>query len=84
MNNVFSFLDFDPNQQQRTALEKIVEFIKSDKDIFILKGSAGTGQNRNRIRRFRKQPLKTVSLKHLETMPEWHYIVNLPMSIWMA
>ena len=45
MNNVSSFLDFEPNQQQKTALEQITEFIKQDKkNVFILKGSAGTGK----------------------------------------
>ena len=44
MNNVFSFLDFEPNVQQKVALQQILDFIKSDNDIFILKGSAGTGK----------------------------------------
>lgn len=44
MNNVFPFLDFEPNAQQKVALQQITDFIKSDNDIFILKGSAGTGK----------------------------------------
>ena len=44
MNNVFSFLDFEPNAQQKVALQQITDFIKSDNDVFILKGSAGTGK----------------------------------------
>ena len=44
MNNVFSFLDFEPNVQQKIAVQQITDFINSDKDIFILKGSAGTGK----------------------------------------
>ena len=44
MKNEFRFLDFTPNPQQKVALEKITSFIKSNKDVFILKGSAGTGK----------------------------------------
>jgi len=44
MNNGFSFLDFEPNVQQKDALQQITDFIKSDNDVFILKGSAGTGK----------------------------------------
>jgi len=44
MNNVFSFLDFEPNVQQKIAVQQITDFVNSDKDIFILKGSAGTGK----------------------------------------
>ena len=44
MKNAFRFLDFTPNPQQKVALENITSFIKSNKDVFILKGSAGTGK----------------------------------------
>lgn len=44
MKNEFRFLDFTPNPQQKVALENITSFIKSNKDVFILKGSAGTGK----------------------------------------
>jgi len=44
MTDIFTFLDFNPNTQQKTALGQIVSFIKSDNDVFILKGSAGTGK----------------------------------------
>lgn len=44
MTDIFTFLDFQPNVQQKTALERISSFVKSDNDVFILKGSAGTGK----------------------------------------
>lgn len=44
MTDILTFLDFQPNAQQKTALERISSFVKSDNDVFILKGSAGTGK----------------------------------------
>ena len=44
LNNVFSFLDFEPNEQQKAAIVQIMDFVESDNDIFILRGSAGTGK----------------------------------------
>lgn len=44
MIDIISLLDFRPNEQQVEALEKISGFIDSNKDVFILKGSAGTGK----------------------------------------
>lgn len=44
MTDIFNFLDFVPNAQQKTALGSITDFIESDNDVFVLKGSAGTGK----------------------------------------
>ena len=44
MKEVFKSLNFTPNLQQKAASTKIIEFIDSDKNVFILKGSAGTGK----------------------------------------
>ncbi|WMX16526.1 AAA family ATPase [Aureispira sp. CCB-E] len=37
-------LGFTPNTNQENALNRIVSFINSENDVFILKGSAGTGK----------------------------------------
>lgn len=44
MTDILTFLDFQPNAQQKSALERISSFVKSDNDVYILKGSAGTGK----------------------------------------
>lgn len=44
MNIADKYLNFSPNAQQSKAIHKMVNFIDSDNEIFILKGSAGTGK----------------------------------------
>ena len=43
MNNP-QYFDFELNNQQQDAFNLICEFVNSDKQVFVLKGSAGTGK----------------------------------------
>ncbi len=44
MINYYRVFGFEPTQEQKQALNQIKKFIDSDDDVFILKGSAGTGK----------------------------------------
>lgn len=44
MTNFSSLLGFTPNTDQITALKSLTDFVNSKNDVFILKGSAGTGK----------------------------------------
>ena len=44
MKNYSDSLDFQLNDQQTEVVERIINFLNSEKDVFILKGSAGTGK----------------------------------------
>ena len=44
MTDFLNILGFEPNEEQKQALTQIEDFISSDADVFILKGSAGTGK----------------------------------------
>lgn len=44
MKNYTSILGFEPNDDQKKALAQLSQFVESDNDVFILKGSAGTGK----------------------------------------
>lgn len=44
MTDFLQILGFEPNQEQKQALMQIEKFVESEEDVFILKGSAGTGK----------------------------------------